>query len=207
MDPQANLPPAPSGLLEQWVPDGRGKSALDLGAGEGHGAAWLAQRGYQVLALEPDLQRAQILSQRCEGLPVQVVQMCVQDFPFHPQAYDLIVALAVLHFLLPTEIWTLADQLTAALRPGGTLLAQVYTTDDPGFHTLQQAGLEQVEPNTFSAPAPVGTIQYFESEELCRVFAPLEVLHYEEARLHDPDSWAGYRAGATFVGKVAANRS
>ncbi len=207
MDQQRNHAPASGWLLEQWAPDGRGKTALDLGAGEGQTAAWLAQRGYQVLALEPDLPRAQILSQRCEGLPVQVLPQRVQDFSFYPQAYDLIVALAVLHFLLPTEIWILADQLTAALRPGGCLLAQVYTTDDPGFHTLQQAGLEQVEPNTYSAPAPVGTIHYFESEELRRVFAPLEVLFYEEARLHASDSWAGYRAGATLVGKAAASRT
>lgn len=207
MDQQANQLPASGWLLEQWAGDGRGKAALDLGAGEGQAAAWLAFRGYRVLAIEPDSARAQVLTQRCEGLPVQVLQEPVQGVSLGPQEYDLILALAVLHFLPPTELWPLADQLIAALRPEGLFLAQVYSTDDPGFETLQRAGLEQVEPNTFSAPAPVGTMHYFEPDELRRIFAPLEVLYYEEARIHDPESWAGYRAGATLVGKAAACKS
>jgi len=116
------------------------------------------------------------------------------------------VAQAVLHFLRPTQLWLLADRLVATLKPGGLLLADVFTTDDPGYLALKETGTIEIEPNTFEAPEPVGLIHYFAPGELRRIFALLEVLEYDESRRADPRSDDGFRAGAHLVAKRPSPR-
>jgi trans-aconitate methyltransferase len=177
------------------VPIGR---ALDLGAGEGETACWLAERGFSVDAVERDPKTFKQLAKACADKSVQPHLSDLRQYVISPEAYGLVLAEAVLHFLKPTELWPLADRLCHALVPGGILIAEAFTTDDPGFNQLREAGAVEIEPNTFLAP---WLIHYFAPGELRRVFADLEILAYEESRRLDPASSEGYRAGATFVGR------
>jgi hypothetical protein len=127
----------------------------------------------------------------------------VVDFPL--ATYDLIVAQAVLHFLRPTQLWTLADRLVAAIIPGGILMAEVFTTDDPGYKALLASKAIEIEPNTFEAPHPFGLIHYFAPGELRRIFTPLEILEYNESRANDPHCEYGFRAGAYLVAQRPHN--
>ncbi len=177
------------------------KLALDLGAGEGETALWLAKRGFTVDAVERDPDIFARLVEACAGTSISTHLVDVTEFPLPPATYDLIVAQAVLHFLRPTQLWPLADRLAEALVPGGLLVAEVFTTDDPGCVALKESGATEIEPNTFLAPEPIGLIHYFAPDELHRIFAPLEILEYEESRQSNPRSEDGYRAGAQLVAK------
>jgi SAM-dependent methyltransferase len=183
--------------LEKWLNRTSTNRALDLGAGEGKNALWLAAQGFTVDAVEHDPQVYQRLAAACAGAAVTPHHDDVVDFPL--SAYDLIVAQAVLHFLRPTQLWPLADRLVAALLPGAILVAEVFTTDDPGYTALLESNATEIEPNTFEAPAPIGVIHYFAPGELRRIFAPLEVLEYDESRTADPQSEYGFHAGAFLV--------
>jgi hypothetical protein len=94
----------------------------------------------------------------------------------------------------------LADRLRAALRPGGLLIAEVLTTDDPGFGARLESGAPALEPNAFRLENG-GVLHYFEPGELRRVFASLEAVEYAEERRVDPAADPGYRAGATLVAR------
>lgn len=190
-----------SELLEEWAEEAPPGLALDLGAGEGATARWLAERGFEVEAIEVDPVACARLAARCQGLAVRVRCEDLRAAPLAQGAYSLIVAEAVLHFLRPTDLWPLADRLMAALRPGGLLVAEVLTTDDPGHEELRRLGAPEIEPNTFQVPEPVGLIHYFAPEELWRLFAPLEVLAYEESRRTDPQADPPYRAAASLVAR------
>ncbi len=192
---------APNDLLERWITSAPLGRALDLGAGDGAAAAWLADRGYAVDAVDRSPEAAAALQRQAVGRTIHVHRDDLRSLSLQAHSYAVIHAAAVLHFLRPTELWTLVEPLIGSLAPEGLLLAEVFTTDDPGFEALRSAGAEEVEPNTFLAPDPIGLIHYFEPGELRRVFAGLKILEYEEYRLLDPSPEAGYRAGASLVGR------
>ncbi len=175
--------------------------ALDLGTGEGETALWLAEQGFTVDAVERDPEVYRRLVEACAGTAVNPHRADVADFPLPLATYDLIVTQAVLHFLRPTQLWPLADRLVKTLVPGGLLVAEVFTTDDPGYVALRQSNAAEIEPNTFEAPPPIGLIHYFAPGELLRTFAPLDVLEYDEARRADPRSEDGFRAGAYLLAR------
>ncbi|MDB1090183.1 class I SAM-dependent methyltransferase [Streptomyces sp. ACA25] len=122
----AEKPWAWSAEPNMWVtselseePPGR---ALDLGAGEGRNAVWLASRGWQVDAVDFSavaLQRASELA----GSHRVAIHTHVADLTlFVPQAegYDLAL-LCYLH-LEPESMESVLHRAVTAVRPGGTLL-------------------------------------------------------------------------------------
>lgn len=174
---------------------------LDLGAGDGELAIWLARRGFTVDAVENDAGVYARLAEASAGTTVHPHLADLMDFPLAEESYALIIAQAALHFLRPTQLWVLADRLIQALVPGGVLFAEVFTTDDPGYEALRESGAREIEPNTFVAHDSIGIIHYFAPNELRRTFSALEILEYDASRRLDPDSEAGFLAGATLVGR------
>ncbi len=191
----------PSELLESWlerIPLGH---ALDLGAGDGMATLWLAESGFKVDAVEKDPEACRRLREASIGLNVDIYPKDVLEFVFPQEMYSLILASAVLHFIKPTDLWALADRIVAALVSGGFLIAEVLTTDDPGYDVLHVSGAEQIEPNTFELSSSEGVIHYFAPTELRRTFSTLEILLYEETRRRDIQDPVGYRAGASLVAR------
>ncbi len=194
-----------SDLLQRWihnVPLGR---ALDLGAGSGETARWLAEQGFQVVAVENDPVSFNQLLERCAGCDVSGQLIDLLDFTYKECTYKLILASAVLHFLKPTALWSLVDRIISALAPGGYLIADVFTTDDPGYEAFQASGTQPIEPNTYLVSHPKHYIHYFEPDELRRLFSTLEVLEYEEFRRIRVEDEGGYAAGASLVARKAKN--
>ncbi|OGT25283.1 MAG: hypothetical protein A2Z17_02160 [Gammaproteobacteria bacterium RBG_16_66_13] len=196
---QPETPPIEA--LGRWVPAAPQGRALDLGAGDGAISLWLGRQGFLVDAVENDWPLAKALGRIRRGLPVVVHPIDLRQFPLIANTYSLIVASAVLHFLRPSELWTVADGLSAALVPSGLLIAEVLTTDDPEAVGFRSSGTAQVEPNTYRAGTPEGVIHFFEPGELRRVFHALEVREYDEFRRITPESPGEYRSGATLVGR------
>ena len=138
-----------SDFLKTWstkAPSGR---ALDIGAGVGNQARWLAARGFEVDAVESHPGQIEALHHATKGTGVRVHAMDILEFDLAPGRYSLITALAVLHFIAPSQLARLAMQLQVSLVPGGVLLAQVFTDDDPGFVEARELGLSEIEPGTF----------------------------------------------------------
>jgi len=191
----------PHEALERWwgkIPTG---TALDLGAGEGDNACWLAEHGFIVDAVEIDTRLTMLLARRCGNLPIRICSSSITLFDIAENAYSLIVASAILHFLRPTELWPLADRMHLGLIPGGFLIAEVFTTDDPGYAVLRDTDTKQIEPNTFWLDGQKGVIHYFAPDELRRVFHGLDVLEYEESRRIAADPAVGYTSGALLVAR------
>jgi len=192
---------APNEILDRWITHVELGRALDLGAGGGEVSLWLANSGFSVEAVDRDLASLRRALADDKQDRVQLFEIDIREHHFDDQRYTLIVAFGILHFLRPTELWVLADQLMASLVPNGVVMCQVVTTDDPNLAALQREEVYMIEPNTYMVPPPQSVLHYFEPGELARVFHGLQVLEFEEHRSIDPDSLDGYRAGATFVGK------
>lgn len=190
---------APDEFVQHWlgpVPLGR---ALDVGAGRGEVAVWLASQGFAVDAVESRWRLYLDLWRASRQTAVRPVRRDVRRLLPPSGAYTLVTALAVLHFFRPTELGLVCSRLSSSLAPGGLLLATAFTTDDPGFSLLKQSHAFEVEPNTYRLPKPTALLHFFEPGEMPRLFPDLAPLTEERYRWSDPTSSAGYHSGVRFA--------
>ncbi|MFD2767050.1 class I SAM-dependent methyltransferase [Micromonospora eburnea] len=97
-------------------------SALDLAAGEGRNAVWLAERGWRVTAVDFSpvaVERGRELAAH-RGVPVEWRVADVTAYQPVPGSYDLVL-ISYLH-LPAEELAGVLDAARRALRPGGTLV-------------------------------------------------------------------------------------
>jgi SAM-dependent methyltransferase len=116
----------PNVWVEQHAAPLRAGRALDLGAGEGRHALWLAERGWTVTAVDfsqVGLDRVRALAEGREGLDpsrVRTVRADLADYVPERGSYDLVV-IAYMHLPVPARRVMLA-RAADALAPGGSLL-------------------------------------------------------------------------------------
>jgi SAM-dependent methyltransferase len=131
------------------LPPGR---ALDLAAGEGRNAVWLAEHGWQVVAMDFSsvaVDRGRHLAAQ-RGVEVGWIVADVRSHPFPKAAFDLVLV-AYLQ-LAAADLDGVLRRATVALAPGGTMLVVghdranlVGGPQDPAvLHTPEQivAGLD-----------------------------------------------------------------
>lgn len=111
------------GRVRDLLPAGAGRLALDVGAGSGRDAAWLAGLGFEVVAAEP------AAGMRAEGARLHPGLRWVDDrlpalTALHQLglSYDLVLLSAVWVHLPPAERPRAFRKLVTLLRPGGVLV-------------------------------------------------------------------------------------
>lgn len=103
-------------------------TALDLGCGSGRDAVFLADLGYQVVAVDrllEALQRGHDLQRRYapDGPPIQWVSVDLEKSDWRPdRAFDLII---LFYFYSRSVVQRVCDWL----KPGGALLIEAFTTE------------------------------------------------------------------------------
>ena len=103
--------------------------ALDIGAGEGRNALFLASRGLEVLAVDQSaigMQKAQRLA-RERGLSLRTRVVDLQDFDAEPGSFDVISSIFV-H--LPAALRASVHAGVGRwLKPGGVFVLEAYAPD------------------------------------------------------------------------------
>ncbi|XAS65484.1 class I SAM-dependent methyltransferase [Micrococcaceae bacterium Sec5.8] len=150
--------------------------ALDLGAGEGRHAIWLAECGWQVQALDFSAKGLETGRRHAETAGVgnriewTVADACEIESP--AESFDLVL---VAYLQLPaTQLEAAVTTAAAAIAPGGTFLLVNHDADNPEHGSggpqdpnvlqkpdqvaqwLQEAGLEIQVANTRSRPVAGG---------------------------------------------------
>jgi SAM-dependent methyltransferase len=158
--------PDPAPVLERYVdtfPDGR---ALDIAAGTGRNAVFLATEGYDVDALDRSREGLRIARENAEKRGVadrcSWIQADALEYDYPAETYDVITC----------RSFRIADRLTdvkAALNPGGVLYYQ--------DHMRTAEGVDY-------GPPEAGRLG---ANELLRACLDLTVLHYREFRVGSED--------------------
>ncbi|AFK21513.1 class I SAM-dependent methyltransferase (plasmid) [Haloferax mediterranei ATCC 33500] len=153
--------PEPSPVLRAYldtIPEGR---ALDVAAGSGRNALFLAEQGYEVDALDQSEEGLGIIRERAEsdGFDdrIETVRADATAYDFPDATYDLIT---ISYFRTLDRL----GDIKAALKPGGILFYQHHLRSSP--------------------PATIGpsTDRYrLRSNELLHACLDLTVLYYEES--------------------------
>ncbi len=114
------------------IPTGR---VLCLAEGEGRNAVYLAERGYQVLAVDASsvgIDKTRALAEQ-RGVQVEAVVSDLAEYRLGESAFEGIVS--VWCHLPPQLRRELHRQVVVALKPGGILILEAYTPRQLGYGT------------------------------------------------------------------------
>ena len=141
------------------LPKGR---ALDIAAGEGRNAVFLAAHGFEVDAVDISpvgLRKANALAEE-RGVEIRTIQANLEEWDLGSERYDVIANF----YYLQRD---LTPKIKRALKPGGVVIYETYT-------------VEHLELET--ARGPKKRAYFLEMGELRRMFEDWEILHYAETR-------------------------
>ena len=171
--PAEDIEAAPTPLVIETAKKLTPGTALDLACGAGRNALWLAEHGWKVTAVDGAQAAIEIVrrqaSERGVTVDARVANLENNEYQIEPSAWDLIV----MSYYLQRDLFEPAKR---GLKPGGTLIAIVHTTE-PGE-----------EPN----------YKRLRAGELKPYFQGLEILHHYEGK---PNDAAHHRAVAEIVAR------
>lgn len=158
-------------LLCDHMASGR---VLDLGAGEGKNAIFLAQLGFQVVAVECSLYALRNFKARLGRMPdpiaskIEIVQRDVLHYT-PPGKFDAVIAYGLLHCLPGmTAINAVVQMMQAATRPSGFNVAVTFT--DP-------LGVPEAQPYLRPTLVPEGY--------LAGVYSTWKLISYENETIQE----------------------
>jgi cyclopropane fatty-acyl-phospholipid synthase-like methyltransferase len=157
-----------------------GATVLDIGAGQGRNARFLAERDVTVHALEPSRVAASTLEDLAaqRRLPIQVHRSTFEEFDPPVTAYDGITVFGLIPDLEWTAIHRLVQRIDDWGAPGTVVWVTGFTTEDPAY-ARHLATWEQPETNSFRGPD--GQVRtYLEPGRILELFDRYSVLHHRE---------------------------
>lgn len=97
----------------------RGARVLEIGPGTGQATRPLAERQFEVTAIEIGPNLAELARTRLAAFPnVRVEVAAFEDWPLPAEPFDAVVSASAFHWLDPEVV---VNKVAAALRPGGSL--------------------------------------------------------------------------------------
>lgn len=123
--------------------------ALDAGAGPGHDAAFLAKRGWSVLAVDLSAEALKLAERtvRAEGQQGRVTlkEADVLKLKEPAESFALVVDRGCFHTLAPADRARYVSAMGRLLQPGGKVVLRTFSDqepDGPGPHRFTKAELE-----------------------------------------------------------------
>ena len=135
----------PSARVHAWLTDllpARPATVLDVGAGSGRDAAWLAAEGYDAVAVEPSVAMRAFAQARHADRPIQWIpdSLPALDRTFKSGlSFDLILLSAVWMHVPPSDRQRAFRKLVTLLKPGGVLALTLRSgpaEPERGFHAV-----------------------------------------------------------------------
>lgn len=194
-DQWANIEPGSKWLkpepdVKDWATGfDAGAKVLDLGAGVGRHALWLAKQGHAVTALDaaPDG-----LAEIARFGVVETVTARMHELPFEDASFDHVLSWNVIYHGDEDILLRTIAEIRRVLKPGGTYLGTMLSKRRLPHEQAKYPGRE-VGRNAWVFDAP-GTDKihphYFcSAAELVALFSGFEVLMLTDREHEEPGSW------------------
>ena len=178
-----NLSPSP--LLEHFYNQAPKGAALDIGFGKGNDSIFLADKEFQVTAIDTKKDNIDDLVRvaKEKNLHISAELIDVRKFEFRPDTYEIITAMNSLFFLNGNEFKTIIENIKKSLKPGGIAIISSFTVNDSLFEKLERTA-NKIDTQTFQDDT--GNSWFFlKEDELKNMFFDFEVLFYKEILAQD----------------------
>ena len=161
--------------------------ALDVGAGEGRHALWLAVNGWEVEATDISSEGIAKIRQQAQenGLLVKcrVGSAAEQEFP--AEAYDVVLSTgSALNFFKKAEAKEVIERLKKAVKPGGAIYISLSAVEDPAYQRHRDAATD-IQDDSFFVAKMGCWVNGFQPTELRSCFSDCDVLSYHERDVQD----------------------
>jgi tellurite methyltransferase len=157
---------------------------LDIGAGQGRNAFYLARRGLPVIAMDSSIQSARILRKAAseKKLSLSVVHGDVRSYE-PEQPLSAILLFGLFQLISRSDIQLLVSRIREWTIVGGLVFVTAFSTKDSGIRMLSEKWNE-TEPHSFVNGR--GDVQtWLEPDEILTLFHGMKVLHHREG----PGKW------------------
>jgi SAM-dependent methyltransferase len=155
---------------------------LDLGAGQGRHALFLARRGFEVDAIDPSKVAIETVSAAAasENLDIHTYQSSFETFEPETDFYSGILIFGLIQILSWESIELLLEKVLSWTRTGSLVFVRAFTTKDPSFsRTRRSREWESSGKNSFADER--GHFRtYLEEGEILSLFAKFKVIHHWE---------------------------
>jgi 2-polyprenyl-3-methyl-5-hydroxy-6-metoxy-1,4-benzoquinol methylase len=184
-------------LVDHYRQLDRARPVLDVGAGQGRNAVFLARQGFVIDAVEPSRVAVEALRAVAgkENLPLTPYQVTFEEFTAGPQSYSGLLLFGLIQELQWPSIHLLIERARLWLIAGGLILVSAHTTEDPAYARISQG--RSIGKNSFSIPDG-GVRTYLEPNEIITLFDTFGVVHHWEGMgpLHRHGEGAAERHGS-----------
>lgn len=165
-----------------------GGIAVDIGAGEGRNAIYLAERGFDVFAIEPNLIAVNKIRKIAVDKKLNNLRILDGDFlsvADRLSEVDFVVALTSLEHMDESYLFSAVKKIKEIMKRGAYVYIIVFTVDDPGFK----------KDAVHSSECAMCVRHFFKHGELKSYFDDFEILEYKEYikedNLHGPLHYHG----------------
>lgn len=176
----------PAPLIQQFESQAPRGKALDIGAGRGNNALFLAKHGFFVTAIEIRNDLADIIKKRAEEnqLDLEIINQDIKDFSIAESNYSFISAMNSLNFFSKEEFYDIIEKIKAGLTRDGVCAISLFTVDDALFKAIKTKAINE-EDGSFRNET--GKKWYFpKPNELKKIFEiDFTILFYAETIVND----------------------
>ena len=178
---EAYLGNEPSNLLwEKYGLIDRSKPVLDVGAGQGRNAFFLARKGFSVDAIDNSLVSVETVKSVAarEGLPIRTFHSGFAEFRQENCMYSGVLLLGLVQILTRSEIGLLGQKAKEWTETGGLLFVTAFSTGDPSFSASAEH-LREAGKNSFTDEEG-NARTYLEPGEILSIFPGFARIHLWE---------------------------
>lgn len=165
-----------------------GARILDLGAGVGRHALWLAAQHFDVVALDA---APEGLAEIAARGTVETVEARMHALPFEDGAFDHVLSWNVIYHGDEDVLLTTIAEIRRVLKPGGTYLGTMLSKRRLP-HELAKAEGREISRNTWVLDSPetdkIHPHYYCSAAELLALFSGFECLRLEDREHERPGS-------------------
>ncbi|MEN0001289.1 MAG: class I SAM-dependent methyltransferase [Pseudomonadota bacterium] len=166
-----------------------GARILDLGAGVGRHALWLAGQGFDATALDA---APEGLAEIDKVGSVETVEARMDDLPFADGAFDHIVSWNVIYHCDENILLRTIAEMRRVLKPGGTFIGTMLSARRLPSERDTAPGRE-ISRNTWVFDAPgrdkIHPHYFCDAADLLALFSGFEVLRLEDREHEKPGSY------------------
>lgn len=163
--------------FETQIPKG---PVLDIGAGQGRNALFLAETGFEVHALEPSKEGIRHLKDQASlrHLNVKCIQKEFGKYNSKSEVYSAVLVFGLIQILSAEDRQAMIERVPSWLVPGGLLFLTGFGTQDPSMKRVQM-NWHELTSQHFVSPEQEYRF-YLKPGQVSTLFPGYQVLHLFE---------------------------